>query len=290
MGNCITYAPSTGTGLVAPRRCVTNPNEAITAHGYSSLVVPTTLNTANQSAVGSGRRRSPASRRRAFPIGRMVHYNNPIKANDRYFTGTLNAVLTGFTAPEHLAFDWRLDETPNTAAGTRNDEITFTNQVSDVDADPGWPDVQARPARLRADATATHRARPPRPPDNSRRTSSPRSRRTDPRLPLRHGRPAPLADRRQDRRRAGARRRRSTSRPRRRWPARRGPTARSPRRRRDQVTAVAHERRDRQRDRDRSRATTAGALTGLVCTQIGLNGQPEPVPGATSTSPPARRC
>ena len=132
-GNCITYAPSTGTGSSPTSSAlVSNPDEAITAHGYRNAPCPSTLSTANQSAVGF----RPSSLTSIddgaqFPIGRMIHYNNPIQTSDRYFTGTLNTVLTGFTAPNTLAFNWRLDETPN-SPGAVNDEITFTNQVSNV--------------------------------------------------------------------------------------------------------------------------------------------------------------
>ena len=63
----------------------------------------------------------------------MIHYNNPVYANDRYFTGTINAVLGGFTSPNTVGFDWQLDETPNSGGNNCcNDLITFTNQISTV--------------------------------------------------------------------------------------------------------------------------------------------------------------
>ena len=54
-------------------------------------------------------------------------------ANDRYFTGTINAVLGGFASPNTVSFAWQLDETPNTGGDNCcNDLITFTNQISTV--------------------------------------------------------------------------------------------------------------------------------------------------------------
>ncbi len=48
-----------------------------------------------------------------FLIGRMVHYNNPIQASDRYFVGELNVRLGGFDGDPELDFPWTLEETPN---------------------------------------------------------------------------------------------------------------------------------------------------------------------------------
>ncbi len=131
VGNCITYAPP-GTSLSSA--FVVSPAEALTAHGRSGSNCPATLNTSEQSAVGF-RPSAVTSVQDGTPflIGRMVHYNNPIQANDRYFTGKLIASLTGFTAPNTLSFSWSLDETPNTGGGgCCNDLISFTNQISNI--------------------------------------------------------------------------------------------------------------------------------------------------------------
>jgi hypothetical protein len=91
------------------------------------------LSTAKQSAVGF----TPSTVTTAgdgvpFLIGRMVHYNNPITAKDEFFTGKLAAVLAGFSAPNSVTFDWQLWETKNTGSGCCDDEITFTNQISNI--------------------------------------------------------------------------------------------------------------------------------------------------------------
>ena len=127
-GNCITYSP---VGSATSTTYVVSPNQAITAHGYSGSSCPSTLSTTSQSAIGF----SPFTQTSVddgvpFLIGRMVHYNNPITANDRYFTGNLNIRLTSF-ASTTIAFPWTLDETPNTGPNT-NDELAFNNQISDV--------------------------------------------------------------------------------------------------------------------------------------------------------------
>ncbi|GAA1980150.1 DUF5979 domain-containing protein [Microbacterium pumilum] len=138
-GNCIRYSPantSTSSGVVAA------PNEALTAHGrpgQSTSSCPANLSTSSQSAVGF-RPSSVSSVTDGAPflIGRMVHYNNPVYADDRYFTGDLRATLTGFASPNTLTFNWTLDETPNTGAGNCcNDILTFTNQISNVTLSQG---------------------------------------------------------------------------------------------------------------------------------------------------------
>jgi len=137
--NCIRYSPPNSTsssGIVA------SPNEAITAHGRpgtSTSTCPQNLSTSSQSAVGF-RPSSVASVNDGTPflIGRMVHYNNPVYADDRYFTGDLRAILTGFASPNTLTFNWTLDETPNTGTGNCcNDTISFNNQVSNVTLSQG---------------------------------------------------------------------------------------------------------------------------------------------------------
>ena len=67
-----------------------------------------------------------------FLIGRMVHYNNPINANDRFSVETMNVVLSGFTAPKHLGVQLELDEEPYWGPGCCNDLLDFTNQIADT--------------------------------------------------------------------------------------------------------------------------------------------------------------
>ena len=138
-GNCIRYSPastSTSSGVVSA------PNEALTAHGrpgQNTSTCPPNLSTSSQSAVGF-RPSSVSSVTDGAPflIGRMVHYNNPVYADDRYFTGDLRATLTGFASPNTLTFPWTLDETPNTGTGNCcNDLLSFTNQISNVTLSQG---------------------------------------------------------------------------------------------------------------------------------------------------------
>ena len=129
-GNCITYAPP---GTSTSSALVSSPNEAQTAHGYSGGSCPSTLSTSSQSAVGFRPSAvTSANDGDQFLIGRMIHYNNPITANDEYFTGKLNTTLGGFTSPNTLTFPWNLDETPNTGGGCCDDIITFSSQISSV--------------------------------------------------------------------------------------------------------------------------------------------------------------
>lgn len=139
-GNCIRYAPSSGTGSSATSSAwVTNtavglPNSAVTAHGYSGRSCPDQLSTTTQSALGF----RPSTVTSApdgtpFLIGGMTHHNNPITANDQYFKGQLKTTLGGFTGNNTLAFGWTMNETPNTGVGNCcNDIITFDNQISDM--------------------------------------------------------------------------------------------------------------------------------------------------------------
>ncbi|MET0864942.1 MAG: DUF5979 domain-containing protein, partial [Nakamurella sp.] len=135
--NCITYAPvlsATSSTLVA------SPNEAQTGHGSNNQNrCPSALSTSTQSVVGF-RPAATTSTQDGVPflIGRMIHYNNPVYASDRYFSGSLNTVLGGFTAPNTLSFPWQLDETPNSGGNNCcNDEISFTNQISAVTLNQG---------------------------------------------------------------------------------------------------------------------------------------------------------
>ncbi|WP_243074349.1 DUF5979 domain-containing protein [Microbacterium sp. SS28] len=138
-GNCIRYSPAntaSSSGVVA------SPNEAITAHGrpgQNTSTCPATLSTSSQSSVGF-RPSSLTSVNDGAPflIGRMIHYNNPVYADDRYFTGELRSTLTGFASPNVLTFNWTLDETPNSGGNNCcNDTISFTNQISNVTLSQG---------------------------------------------------------------------------------------------------------------------------------------------------------
>jgi uncharacterized repeat protein (TIGR01451 family) len=136
--NCIRYSPATGTGATATSSAlVTAPNQAVTAHGRpgsNANTCPTNLNTETQSAVGfQPSNVSSVADGTVFLIGRMTHYNNPVYSDDRYYTGDLNARLTGFTPTATLTFNWRMDETPNQGAGNCcDDTLQFTNQIADV--------------------------------------------------------------------------------------------------------------------------------------------------------------
>src|SRR5664279_3697900 len=133
-GNCITYAP---VGTSTSSALVSSPSEAQTAHGRpsnSQSSCPSTLNTSTQSTVGFRPAATTSAQDGvAFPIGKMIHYSNPVYADDRYFTGRISAILGGFTSPNTVGFDWQLDETPNSGGNNCcNDLITFTNQISTV--------------------------------------------------------------------------------------------------------------------------------------------------------------
>jgi len=137
--NCITYAP---VGTATSSALVSNPNEAQTAHGRptsSQSSCPSTLNSSTQSTVGFRPAATTSAQDGvAFPIGKMIHYNNPVYADDRYFTGRITAILGGFTSPNAVSFDWQLDETPNSGGNNCcNDLITFTNQISTVTLSQG---------------------------------------------------------------------------------------------------------------------------------------------------------
>ena len=130
--NCIRYSP-TSAPATSPSNFVASPNEALTAHGRSGSGnnCPAAVSTTTQSAVGF--RPSTATAVEdgvSFLVGRMVHYNNPIQASDEYFTGTMNVRLSSFSTTT-IAFPWTLDETPNDGPSP-NDEIAFSNQISDV--------------------------------------------------------------------------------------------------------------------------------------------------------------
>ncbi len=137
-GNCIRYAPASGTGSSSTSSAwVSNtapglPNSAITAHGYSNNC-PNNLSTSSQSALGFRPSAVTSAEDGApFLIGGMTHYNNPIQSNDQYFTGELRTQLGGFSGTT-VTFNWTMNETPNTGVGNCCNDITsFSNQISDV--------------------------------------------------------------------------------------------------------------------------------------------------------------
>ena len=187
VGNCITYAPPLNA---TSSTLVTSPGEAQTAHGrQGGGSCPGSLNTSQQSAIGF-RPSSTTSVQdgQQFLIGRMVHYNNPINANDRFFVGTMNVVLNGFTAPNTLAFDWELDETPNGQRGCCNDLLEFTNQISDTTLTQGGLSFRLVLSGFVPVATAHHLPRPGRRAAEERVLD--RRRPADPRLPVRHASPS----------------------------------------------------------------------------------------------------
>jgi uncharacterized repeat protein (TIGR01451 family) len=134
-GNCIRYSGRASGSADPSSTFVTNTgtqtNEARSAHGLTGGC-PSTLNINEQSAMGF----RPTAALTVddgvqFLIGRMIHYNNPIQAADRYFVGELNVRLSGIDEDPTLEFPWTLDETPN-VGGTPNDEIAFSSQISPV--------------------------------------------------------------------------------------------------------------------------------------------------------------
>ena len=82
-GNCITYAP---VGTSTSSALVSSPSEAQTAHGRpsnSQSSCPSTLNSSIQSTVGFRPAATTSAQDGvAFPIGKMIHYNNPVYADD----------------------------------------------------------------------------------------------------------------------------------------------------------------------------------------------------------------
>jgi len=131
-GNCIRYAPTTPGG--GQSAWVTNTGEAQTAHGSSNNnSCPTNLSTNTQSVLGFNPvATTTVATGTPFLLGRMSHYNNPVYANDQYFTGELDVQFAGLT----LNFPWLMNETPN-VGGDVDDITTFTGQIADqvIDVD-----------------------------------------------------------------------------------------------------------------------------------------------------------
>ena len=220
-------------------------------------------------------RRSPTVQDGAqFLIGRMVHYNNPIQAADRYFDGQLNVRLERLHGDPTLDFPWTLDETPNDGSEPERRDRVQQPDLADH-RDPGRAHVPPGHLRLRADRRRHHAV----PRDATGKPSQQvldrrEARRPTPACTPRCSRTARLTIVKQV---VGTRRRHgpSATRRRRRSPARRGRTARSA------------SRADGQRARNLTSGETVTVtetdpgddrwtLTALTCTQIGANGQPEP--------------
>ena len=126
------------------------PNEALTAHGKDGNFCPGTLDTSTQSAIGF--RPSPITTVDdgvQFLIGRMVHYNNPIQATDRYFVGAMNVRLGGFDGDPTLDFPWTLDETPNQGSSPERRDRLQQPDLADH-RHPGRAHVPPRHLRLPA--------------------------------------------------------------------------------------------------------------------------------------------
>lgn len=155
--NCVSYSPAdTGTGYTQwgqsgtryrSTNFVGSGNEARTAHGRGgnnctsgdSVVIS---GNSGQSAVGI----APAVAQTVndgvpFSVGRVTHYNNPVTVSTDFFTGNIKFKLTGFDSQPTLNFPFQMWETPNSSTncptghwlGNDNcqDEIKFSSQISD---------------------------------------------------------------------------------------------------------------------------------------------------------------
>ncbi|WP_402464692.1 DUF5979 domain-containing protein [Isoptericola aurantiacus] len=157
-GDCIHYSPGSGIGATTTSSAfvgASGTTEARTSHGTygvrdrrrTTYVCPDQLDTDKQSAVGF--KPAPvvtAQDGETFLIGRLTHYNNPITAPSKHFTGELRVQLGGLTPLTPTTFPWELWETPNLRPGEyRNcaftgndapndrgcaDEIKFSNQIA----------------------------------------------------------------------------------------------------------------------------------------------------------------
>ncbi|MDD9371992.1 MAG: choice-of-anchor K domain-containing protein, partial [Acidimicrobiales bacterium] len=133
-GNCIRYRPP---GTATSSAFVSSPDNALTAHGRQGPGCPSTLSTTTQSAFGFGPSEAATIEDgQQFLLGRMVHYNNPVTTQDRYFTGTLRIRLTGLAGTPTLDFPWDFEETPNQPSDV-NDELRFSSQISPITVTQG---------------------------------------------------------------------------------------------------------------------------------------------------------
>lgn len=135
--NCIRYAPpNTSTSS----QFVTSPGEALTAHGRDGSTCPSSLDVGEQSAVGV----KPAAggtiaNGDPFLLARVIHYNNPVIVDAEFFRGDMKLKFGDFDGTPTVTFPWRMWETPNDGSCPNgggpdgcDDEITFTDQISDV--------------------------------------------------------------------------------------------------------------------------------------------------------------
>ena len=136
--NCIRYAPP---DTATSSEFVTSPGEALTAHGRKrqNESCPGSLDINEQSAIGV----KPAGSSTIvngdpFLLARVIHYNNPVIGAAEFFKGDMSLKFGDFDGSPSITFPWRMWETPNNGRcpnGGRNDcddEITFTDQISDV--------------------------------------------------------------------------------------------------------------------------------------------------------------
>ena len=139
--NCVRYSPENGPSASDWVSAMTMPAEARTAHGRSDSSCPDDLDIEEQSAVGF----RPATGGtvedgESFLLGRVIHYNNPIRSSAEYWEGVMSVRMDGFDDAPSVDFDWWLWETPNEANpcpdGTNDDgcfdEIKFTSPVGDT--------------------------------------------------------------------------------------------------------------------------------------------------------------
>lgn len=139
--NCVRYAPSDGPDSSGWVSMTSSPSEAQTAHGRDSGSCPSKLDIKEQSAVGirpaAGGTVNDGS---SFLLGRVVHYNNPIRSAAEYWKGVMSFRMDGFDSAPTVNFDWWMWETPNDAnpcpdGGNDNgcfDEIKFNSEMADA--------------------------------------------------------------------------------------------------------------------------------------------------------------
>jgi len=138
--NCIRYAPP---DTATSSEFVTSPGEALTAHGRKrqNESCPGSLDIDEQSAIGV----KPAGGSTIvngdpFLLARVIHYNNPVRVDAEFFKGDMSLKFGDFDGSPTITFPWRMWETPNngdcpnggSGPDDCDDEITFTDQISDV--------------------------------------------------------------------------------------------------------------------------------------------------------------
>jgi LPXTG-motif cell wall-anchored protein len=139
--NCVRYAPENGPSASDWVSAMSMPAEARTAHGRPGSNCPDDLDIEEQSAVGI----RPATGGTVqdgtpFLLGRVIHYNNPIRSSAEYWEGVLSLRMDGFDGSPSVDFDWWMWETPNEAdpcpdGGNDDgcfDEIKFASPVGET--------------------------------------------------------------------------------------------------------------------------------------------------------------